>query len=76
MSITFLSNSTNLKQKPTGVQEIGRCLPVGKPGGKHISKLCLCMQSQTHYTKLITLIEDMVYRLQTSGAYYCSHDKV
>ena len=27
------------------------------------------LQSQTHYTKLITLIEDMVYKLQTSGAY-------
>ena len=40
MSITFLYNSTNLEQKPTGVQGIGRFLPVG--GGEHISKLCLC----------------------------------
>ena len=29
----------------------------------------LSLQSQTHYTKLITLIEDVVYRLQTIGAY-------
>ena len=65
MSITFLYNSTNLEQKPTGVQGIGRFLPVG---GTHLKTL-LSLQSQTHYTKLITLIEDMVYRLQTSGAY-------
>ena len=36
-------------------------------GETHLKTLFL--QSQTHYTKLITLIEDMVYRLQTSGAY-------
>ena len=29
----------------------------------------LSLQSQTHYAKLITLIQDVVYRLQTSGAY-------
>ena len=58
--------ATNLEQKTTRVQGIGRCLPVGK----HISKICLC-RARGHYAKLTTLIEDL-YRLLTWGL-YCIH---